>query len=65
MYVSELTVDMGEKGRKALIFFTNEAEKGLIPACGDTAHLTSVTIYFTMKILDLFRRFRSGIIIAT
>jgi 1,4-dihydroxy-6-naphthoate synthase len=33
MYVSELTVDMGEKGKKALdLLYKLGAEKGLIPA---------------------------------
>lgn len=33
MYVSELTIDMGEKGRKALeLLYARGAEKGLLPA---------------------------------
>ena len=32
MYVSQLTIDMGESGRKALDFlFKKGAEKGLVP----------------------------------
>ena len=36
MYVSELTVDMGDKGKKALeLLFTRGFEKGLLPAPGE------------------------------